>query len=281
MTAAYSVYNTTDNDGNPGYFDYYDQPSQNAKRLVYATMYLRKPATFQNASRNSCGEHFNCTYEISFEAPGYKCDELADSSNPDVGNSPIHLSDLAPEGPYIYHAIVDEGEYKMPQTETGEHGIPKNKPWPESLGFFEAEPVLWIGHTYKDDSPHKKREAVYESKIFKCVAHHTNYTFQMQYTDTNQNYTCKHKDFLRPLVDTTLTPDPTNSTQFRATPESNFITPKGDVPTYKRTASYHALGQLFRGFLAGSLSKKKNLFFTHSDISITKVRSFKPTFAVH
>ncbi|KAJ4301677.1 hypothetical protein N0V90_003770 [Kalmusia sp. IMI 367209] len=279
-------YNTTNFKGEEGYFDYYDRPSQNAKRLAFASMYLKEAPVGVNASINSCGDRFNCTYEINFEAPGYKCDLVADSNHPDAGDAPFGLDMLAPQREYIYYAVVDQGDYKMPQTQTGQYGIPIHEPYPESLGVFDAEPILWIGYaiktteTYKADDPQKYRDwgVVHEPKIYKCVAYNTNYTFELTYTDTRQEYKRKQRDFLKPIVDTTLTPDSRNSSEYTASPSSNFVSPKGDVPTYKRTSSYHALMQLLRNFLGGSVSWHAGLFVTKSDISETRLMNAERTY---
>lgn len=279
-------YNTTNFEGDDGYFDYYDRPSQNAKRLVFASMYLKEPAVGTNASVNSCGAGYNCTYELNFEAPGYKCDLYADSNHDGGGDAPFGMDQLAPKSNNIYYAVVNQGDYKMPQTETGAHGVPLHQPFPESLGVFDFEPTLWIGYaintgqTYQADAPeeYKRWGTVHEPKIFKCVAYHTNYTFEIGYQDTKQNYTIKQRDFLRPVVDTTLKADAQNVTQGTASPSSNFISPKGDVLTYKQTAAYHAIMQLLRNFLGGSISYSKGLFVTNSDISETKLMDRKTTY---
>ncbi|KAF2451460.1 hypothetical protein P171DRAFT_425961 [Karstenula rhodostoma CBS 690.94] len=272
-------YNTTNFEGEGDYFDYYDRPSQNAKRLVFASMYLKEPAVGTNASINSCGEGFNCTYEINFEAPGYKCDLYADSTHADAGDTPFSMDVLAPKGDNLYFAVVDQGDYKMPQTETGAHGIPIKKPFPESLGVFDVEPTLWIGYVintrrpWPADAPeeYKRWGTVHEPKLVQCVAYHTNYTFKIDYLNSKQNYTRIQRDFLRPIVDTTFNADSRNSSEGTASPSSNFVSPKGDVQNYKRTAASHAIMQLLRNFLGGSVSYSRGLYVTSSDISETKL----------
>ena len=168
--------NTTDVKGEqPGFFDYYDQPSKNGKRLAVTSIYLSKPATNPNASLNACGERWNCTYTMNFEAPGYKCDDVASSSNPDVGTAPFNLSVLAPQGDAIYYASTDLNDYMDPQIETGDNGVPIPKPpYPDSLGVFQSEPVLWIGHSvktnklYDDDSPYKRQRLVDAHLLLSC-----------------------------------------------------------------------------------------------------------------
>jgi hypothetical protein len=230
----------------------------------------------------SCGERWNCTYEIKFQAPGYKCDEIASSSQPDAGPAPFNLSKLAPEGTNIYYADVSTKDYRRPQVDTDDRGVPvKGPPYSDLLGVFQSEPVLWIGHSAKTSKPYDKSspyaakwETVHEPKIFKCVSHHTDYTFQMKYNDTVQTHTRKARDFIEPLVDTTALRDKVDNDvdNVVASPEANFIRPI-DAEKYKETASYHGMNQLLRNFLMGTISKNdsKAYVVTKSDISETRL----------
>jgi hypothetical protein len=47
-----------------GYFDYYDQPSKNARRLAFSSVYMQKPQPRENASSVFCGSGWNCTYPM-------------------------------------------------------------------------------------------------------------------------------------------------------------------------------------------------------------------------
>ncbi|KAF1955760.1 hypothetical protein CC80DRAFT_516696 [Byssothecium circinans] len=286
--ASLVFWNTTNLKGEQaGFFDYYDQPSKNGKRLAVTSVYLNKPATNPDASLNSCGERWNCTYDMTFEGPGYKCDDVASISKPDAGAAPFNLSVLAPQGDSIYHASTDLNDYVSPQIETGDDGVPIPKPpYPDLLGVFQSEPVLWIGHSiktkenYPDDSPYKKKwGTVHQPKIFKCVAYHTNYTFQMRYSDTQQYHTRKQRDFLYPVIDTTVSIDPKNNSKYIASPRSNFISPRNDVEKYKRTATYHALGALLRNFLRGQIIKTTYIV-TRSDISESRLMNAKTSYPV-
>jgi hypothetical protein len=281
-------WNTTDRKGETeGWFDYYDQPSKNAKRLAVTSVYLNKPATDRNASLNSCGERWNCTYTVNFLAPGYKCDDVADSSKPDVGAAPFNLSKLAPQGDMLYYAATDMNDYMNPQIETDNFGVPTPKPpYPDLLGVFESEPVLWIGHSVKTSTPYDKSSPyekqwgnVHEPKIFKCIAHQTNYTFEMYYNDTIQNCARKQRDFLYPLINTTVSLDPKDSSKYVANPATGYVRPNADVERYKMTASYHALGALLRNFLRGSISKG-DYYITKSDVSESRLMDAKTSYPV-
>ncbi|CAI6275134.1 unnamed protein product [Periconia digitata] len=274
--ASLVYWNTTDIEGKKdGWFDYYDQPSKNAKRLAVTAVYLKKPATDPLASLNSCGERWNCTYSLNFVAPGYKCDEIKNPNNPTV-NAPFNYSTLAPQGDMIYYASTDLNDYMNPQIDTNENGIPiPEPPYPKSLGVFQSEPVLWIGHSvnttepYPSGSPHAKWVNVHQPHIFKCVVYQTNYTFELHYNDTVQTHKRLQRDFLHPIIETTVSIDPTNSSKVTASPESNFVVPS-DREKYKYTATYHSLGALFRNFLRGHIIKTKYPV-TKSDISESRL----------
>jgi hypothetical protein len=273
---AMSYYNTTDLAGTKeDYFDYYDQPSKNIRRLAISAAYLRRPQPREQAALSFCGQGWNCTYTINFMGPGYKCDDLTDSPTDDA---PFQLNQLAPNGNFTYVANVDQNEYKSPQIDTVD-GVPKQgPPYPASLGVFESEPILWIGYakktntSYPDDSPYaKKWKVVHEPKIFKCVMHHTNYTFEMNYIPS-QTAVLKQRDFLDPVIDTTLKQNLGNNSDWVAFPESNFISPSKDPQAYKLTAAYHSMGAILRSFLRGSVEKTTDVFLiTKSDISETRL----------
>lgn len=267
-------YNTTDPDGmQEGYFDYYDQPSKIARRLAFSSAYLKQAQPREKAAAEFCGQGYNCTYSINFIAPGYKCDDISDAVPSDATFS---IDQIAPKGDLIYHAEVDQGDYKRPQAPTTE-GVP-DPGYTTALGVFESEPVLWIGYVentttkYPEDSLYAKKWIwVHEPKMFKCVMHHTNYTFDMRYRPT-QNATLKQRDFLYPVIDTTLSSDRDNNSTLIATPESAFISPHDNTTTYKLAAVYHSMGAMLRSFLRGDIEKTSDTFIvTRSDISETRL----------
>ncbi|KAF3003490.1 hypothetical protein E8E13_004348 [Curvularia kusanoi] len=267
-------YNTTDPTGKePGYFDYYDQPSKIARRLAFSSAYLKEPQSRKKAAVEFCGTGWNCTYPINFIAPGYKCDDVSDAKLPDA---PFGIEQIAPQGDFIYHAEVDQGEYKRPQAPTTE-GVP-DPGYPASLGVFESEPVLWIGYAentstkYPENSQYAQKWIwVHEPKMFKCVMHYTNYTFEMRYRPL-QNATLKQRTFLYPVVNTTTQASNNNDGTYNATPSSAFISPRDNTTMYKFTAAYHSMGAMLRSFLRGDIEKTSDTFIiTHSDISETRL----------
>lgn len=274
--ASMSYYNTTDLDGKQeGFFDYYDQPSKNVRRLAISAAYLKRPQPRDNAALTFCGQGWNCTYTLNFIGPGYKCDDITNSPPDDA---PIKINKLAPNGNFTYLAEVDQNDYASSQIDTVD-GVPKQgPPYPASLGVFESEPILWIGYanktntSYPDDSPYaKKWKVVHEPKMFKCVMYHTNYTFNVSYRPI-QTTRLIQRDFLLPLIDTTLQPQTgSNASAWIASPSSKFVRPQ-DPEVYKLTAAYHSMGSLLRNFLRGSVEKTTDVFvITRSDISETRL----------
>ncbi|KAI4645679.1 hypothetical protein J4E93_005256 [Alternaria ventricosa] len=134
------------------FFDYYDQPSKNARRLAFSSVYMQKPQPRENASTVFCGSGWNCTYTISFVGPGYQCEDVDDTGESDA---PFALSELAPNGSLIYAADVDQGDYgyQDPANDTA------------SLGVFKNEPNLWIGYAINTSEPYSHgAEPEYKAK---------------------------------------------------------------------------------------------------------------------
>jgi hypothetical protein len=290
-----SYYNTTDtNATTPGWFDYFDQPSKNAHRLVVMSIYSRKPIPRDNAALQSCGANWNCTYNVDFTGPGYKCEGLAsgvDSNTTELAGlgAPFNTSSLAPAGINIYQAVVDEGDYLDPQLPIDSHGqLQQGPPWPEDLGIFKTEPILWIGYSVNTDEPLPK-DSPYAGKwnttmipkIFSCKLYETQYSVQFNYAGGQQSTTVVKRTFLSPVINTSLVKFPNGTlNSSNILPPSNFIRPNKDVPLYKLTAAYHSVGSLFRNFLKGTIQGQHAEWpITFSDVSETRLidqRNFYP-----
>jgi hypothetical protein len=260
-------YNTTNISSiQEGGFDYFDMPSMDITRVSLMTAYslMDHPLDRPDARSHSCGGDFNCTYTTSFVGPGYKCEIVADSAEDDAKlaamGAPFNTSDLTPRGRHVYLADVDEGEYSRPQyPNLGAGGVP-NGDIPQDLGVFKAEPVLWIGYSINStvklapDDPYAKNwTARYDPHIFRCVHYETRYTVLYNYTDpffkTSLSY-----EYLSPVVDTNFTRFDNGTTDYtNPQPSENFISPRTDIPRYKKTAAYHAMGQSMRKFLRGKI----------------------------
>ncbi len=111
----------------------------------------------KNASVDSCGAGWNCTFHVAFTAPGYKCTELASG----VGSQPANLTQqsgvavppfgtdvLLPRGSYAYYAHATGGEYATTQlADLGLGGVPNTPPpYPPHMGAIRTEPVIWVGY---------------------------------------------------------------------------------------------------------------------------------------
>ncbi|EXK79518.1 hypothetical protein FOQG_15877 [Fusarium oxysporum f. sp. raphani 54005] len=272
-----SIFNTTnierplkDEEFTATSFDYWTEYNTRYKLLVDRTVNLRQAAVRENAGQEMCSEGWNCSYVVSFVAPGYKCEEVASGVRSQVRKlggsaSPFNTSIIAPEGNYTYMAVTDQGEYGEQQIRSGDAGSPLQKPpYPSNLGAFRAEPIIWVGYATVDDLSKKQPQRsekgfddAYTPVIFGCEHYEVNYTVQFNYTGGTQSYDIKHRDYMRKVVNTTFLPgekDPDKRLldRTKATPEQNYVLPS-DPRNYRRVAAYHAIGQVFRSYLEGTL----------------------------
>ncbi|KAF2826385.1 hypothetical protein CC86DRAFT_394370 [Ophiobolus disseminans] len=281
-------YNTTDVQAKtPGWFDYYDQPSAELKRIALLMAYSTNeyPNVKATGRQDACGGNANCTYEQSFVAPGYQCEEVTDRAL-DLG-APFNTSVLVPNGRNLYHAEVDHGAYLQPQNavfEDGPGGIPIGEP-PEDLGVFKSEPYLWIGYAVNstvrlasDDPFIRNWTHRYVPHIVRCTHMETKYTVTWNWTEP-LFHTTVQREYLNPIVNTELTRLGNGSISGDPQPSSNYISPRDDVARYKRVASYHAVGSMFRQFIRGTVDLVAPLpgpsyALVYSDI--TKTRLVQP-----
>lgn len=257
-------WNTTDLSATTsGWFDYYDQPSADLKRISLMAGYSLKnePLNRDDARRASCGGDFNCSFTISFEAPGYNCQLFAqgteDSEPLAATGQPINSSLLSPLGDDVYRTEVDIGNYLRPQQADGglspKGGVP-NGEYDDLFGVFTHEPVLWIGYSVNSsvlidpNSPLAQNWThQFNQYIYACRHYDTNYTVDFNYTGPFMTRNVSN-EFLRPVVDTNISQSTGNPE-----PQSNYISPRTNVAHYKRTAAYHAMGERLRHFLRGTV----------------------------
>jgi hypothetical protein len=284
--------NTTNRNAEaPGRFDYYDQPSAESVRIALLLAYsnMNHPNVKQGARQDACGGSFNCTYEQTFVGPGYQCMEVAKGIN-DTGRlkelgAPFDMTKLVPTGSEVYHGNVDLGAYARPQNavfEKGPGGYPIGAV-PDDLGVFKSEPVLWIGWSYNttvwlanDDPLTLNWTHHYQPQIIRCVHMETEYTVQWNYTEPAFQRTTSRK-YLRPVVDTNITLFENGTQNFNIEPQpvENQISPRTNVPRYKLTAAYHAIGDKFRDFLRGHVDlepPKPDKYYATVYSDITKTR---------
>lgn len=281
-------YNTTDIAGTaPGWFDYYDQPSAELVRvgLLLAYSNADRPNMRQDARRNACGGEYNCTYEQTFIAPGYQCEEITGADKLAGLGAPFNLTQMAPQGRASYYAEVDLGDYKKPQADDfrkGPGGVPVGEA-PESLGVFKSEPVLWIGYTVNSTERLPPNDPLatrwthrFDPHIVRCVHMETKYTIQWKFIEPSITSTTK-REYLNPIVDTNFTLGIDGLTNYTADPEptQNYVSPRDDVGLYKKTAAYHALGEMFRKFLRGHVDVEPPLpgpYYSQVYSDVTKTR---------
>ncbi|KAL2189407.1 Formylmethionine deformylase-like protein [Thermothelomyces heterothallicus CBS 203.75] len=254
---------------NETFFDYWTESSPQLELVAAQSALTGAVIPRRDAGLETCGGGWNCSYVISFTAPGYKCSELARGRRLDEDalkrqGVPFNAGELAPNGNYGYLAVVDEGEYASNQVDVFPGGIPKMKPpYPKHLGAFRTEPVLWIGysaHTGQGKPPENRTvpgwDTAFEAAVVRCEHYLTNYTVRFNHTFSEQVTTVLKRDYLRPIINTTFVPgrNATDGTKDNTTavPESNYVLP-ADVENYRVTAAYHSLGKRMRAYLGGQI----------------------------
>lgn len=285
-------YNTTDPTAKTeGWFDYYDQPSAEARRiaLLFAYSGMDHSNVMQNGRNHSCGGNFNCTYSQKFVAPAYQCIEVAKGIN-DTGrlkefNAPFDTTILAPTNKLVYHADVDLGNYARPQDaifKKGTGGIPVGEP-PKDLGVFKHEPIVWIGYSFNTTLPIPKSEPLslnwthyYEPRVIRCEHMETEYDVMWNWTEPFF-HSMHTRKYLKPVLDTNITlfANGSQDTSVEPQPAENHVSPRNDVATYKRIAAYHALGELFRDFVRGHVDLAPPLpgpYYAQVYSDVTKTR---------
>ncbi|KAH6876065.1 hypothetical protein BKA58DRAFT_311834 [Alternaria rosae] len=285
-------YNTTDIPGTaPGWFDYCDQPSAELRRIALLLAYSNadRPNIRQDARQDACGGPYNCTYEQSFTGPSYQCEEIArsidDAERLEELGAPFNMSILAPQGRFVYYAEVDNGEYARPQADNfrkGPGGIPDGK-IPVDLGVFKSEPALWIGYAFnstvklaEDDPLAERWTHRYDARIIRCTHMETRYTVNWNFIEPFFNSTVK-LEHLRPIVDTSFPRGVDGKIDYTLNPgpAEKYVSPRDDVGLYKKTAAYHAVGDMFRDFLRGHVDLEPPLpgpYYAQVYSDVTKTR---------
>jgi len=272
-----SFWNTTkpENEDPSGWFDYYTGPHPRYAQTATLSAFLNQVVERRNASFDTCGSAWNCTFEIKFTAPGYKCTELASG----VGSNAVNLTQqsggaeppfgtdlLLPKGTFAYYAFASGGDYSMTQmTNLNPRGVPASAPpYPKHLGALRTEPVIWIGYVVPTRpglrQPNNASDPAFSTaftpKMFACEHYETAYTAVFNFTDGKQVARVTNRTFLAPVINTTYVPglqanDGTNDNT-TAVPEDNYILPT-DVARYRRTAAYYSLGVILRAFVNGTV----------------------------
>ncbi|KAK3687593.1 hypothetical protein B0T22DRAFT_489454 [Podospora appendiculata] len=255
---------------NETFFDYWTSSSWQTALVATLSAYSGKVVPRENASVETCGDGWDCRYNITFVGPGYKCDEIARGRDDNTQkladiNAPFNTNDLLPDGDYGYLAHATLGDYSTVQIDADPGGMPKmDPPYPKDLGAFRTEPVLWIGHSDLVNTstpvPEARTDAAWNASftpvIFRCEHYVVNYTVQFEHTQSNQATTVLSRTYLHPVINTTYIPgldaDDGTKDNITATPRANYIHPL-DVDRYRVAAAYHSLGSQLRAHINGSI----------------------------
>lgn len=246
-------------------------------QMFSATTALQRPYNNLDDTFVVCEKGCNCTVEIKFVAPAYKCQEQARGVGAQIrslqqesgeAHSPIDFNLLAPIGSYTYISNAGLGHYSNTQLKAVNFGgIPlMNPPFPENLGAFRTDPVVWVGYSEIVDSsvppflqenqafPFNRK--AWEPVLVACEHYEADYTVELRYIDGMQPRRIKERKLLSPTINTTFmegaTANDGTDDDTLAVPESNYIFPT-DVKRYKRTAAYYAMGSAFRERVDGAI----------------------------
>ncbi len=260
---------------NETFFDYWGGMSPPLEVIAAQSSLTRSVIPRPDVALDICGGGWNCSYTISFKAPGYKCTEVARGRNLNFTTLRqekgvlVNATNLIPQGNYSYIVDSTTSQYPVNQLQEGDvvkdsGGVPKMKPpYPKHLGAFRTEPVIWIGHSVYTGTgtPPKTTNATgwataFEGIITSCEHYLTDYTVRFNHTSTTQTTTVLKRDFLHRIIDTTYVHgvdalDGTNDNT-TAVPESNYVYPL-DVERYRLISAYHALGQEMRSLVVGDV----------------------------
>lgn len=142
---------TISNVSDPIFFDYWDSPQNFIKDHAQAVATLKRDVYMPDSSQKTCGPGWDCQYNITFTAPGYKCEEIFTGSSNQSKTSrgavpPFNESVLIPHGNFSYFTYASGGEYSSIQMDMDHLGlgghIRTQPPFPKDLGTFRTEPVI-------------------------------------------------------------------------------------------------------------------------------------------
>jgi hypothetical protein len=265
-----SMYNNTRTDDtihdafNSTFFDYWTGIMPSFDRVEILGHLLQDTVDTPNPSVDICGGGWNCSYTLSFVAPGYQCLTINDTQDPNLS---FNSSWMMPQGDYSYMVNATLGEYLDPQMDMLETEYFPNDTIPAHLGVFKTEPVIYAGVSEIVDPsiplPANRTSdgwnTAFRSTIYACTHHYTNYTIQFNHSLSGLTTEVLHREYLAKVVDTVV-----NSTAYVddgtrdhivAEPQSNYIYPL-DVQRYRLTGAYHAFGWKLRSYLDGWITHK-------------------------
>lgn len=232
--------------------DWFDQPSYNAFRIFT----LASLGHTFIPMKSPCPS-FNCTWSIKFDGPWYSCSEQTRETFEARGveRSNYTYESLAPVGEYVFFGENDSGEYERPQMNYNSNVL-------TTQGVFAKEPKLWFGWAENTTVPlsngsEYKDKWDFELKrhLLQCELQKVKYEVQFEYKNNvqiNKNIS----------VTGGIPINPENGDGIRP---SN--------PNYREYSAYHALGQLTRKQVIGSIKQgnRDDRVRTFSPISQTKL----------
>lgn len=267
-----SQWNTTSSDiTQPEWFDYYTAPSEPIRSIASMALKQQRAIYSSGVSNTTCGPEFDCRYNVSFVGPGYKCTPVKilpsqDTNSTQMASPPFDESILIPRGNYSYYVYATGGEYSMAQmanVSTG--GIPVDgPPFPQHLGAFRTEPVVWVGYSVITGSgplPQTREfpgwDDYYTAQLYRCDMFETRYTVDFDQYQGRQSTRVRARDYLKPLINTTYIPemdanDGTND-DITAVPQNQYVYPNRDIGQYRYVAAFHSIGLVFRNFINGTI----------------------------
>ncbi|KAL2267404.1 hypothetical protein VTJ83DRAFT_4681 [Remersonia thermophila] len=291
-----SLYNSTVKDShhltepfNSTFFDYYTGSSLPVDLVAAQSVLTGAVIPRRHATLETCGGGWNCSYQITFVAPAYKCSVFAkgpafDMDQLMLAGAPQHFhpNNLMPNGDYSYLAETNAGNYARKQLDVAPGGAPLMKPpFPKHLGAFRTEPALWIGYSRltRPGKPPLNRtdpdwNTAFEAVVLRCEHYLANYIVRFNHTSSGQTTKVLRRDFLRPVINTTYDPltlavDDGTLDNTTAIPKSNYVLPVPDFETYRVVAAYHSLGSRLRAYLQGVI---QFLPFADPQTEATKTR---------
>ncbi|KAF6812499.1 hypothetical protein CPLU01_14880 [Colletotrichum plurivorum] len=289
---------TSNNESDEHFLEYYTAPTGYYEDFFDTVTYLQEPILHQKDVYKVCEKGWNCTVEIHFVGPAFKCSEIIrgdegpgflqqSSGRADI---PFDVQDLAPTGNHTYIAKTLLGEYANPQLEVLSGGKPTMPPpYPKHLGALRTEPIIWIGYSeLKEDynftellgeNPDVQRPDAFTTVVIACEHFVANYTLETVYRDGVQTPNITAVDLISPIINTTYIPDreADDGTLDKtvAEPESSYILPQ-DTERYTRTAIYHSMGLMIRMILSGKIEGIKQSSDENNAIKVLKTNLIDP-----
>lgn len=264
--------NTTPDVTDPNFFDYWDQPNESIKHLANAVLIRDGP--MPDSSQKTCGEGWDCEFNITFVAPGYRCEHIPTGSSqrfktPRGAVPPFNESVLIPRGDFSYYSHASRGEYLAVQMDSSGSGgvITTKPPFPKDLGTFRTEPIIWVGYSTIVGSGEVPRnrtmpgwDGFFVPKMLYCEMFETEYTVEFKYVQQAQASRVLERKYIAPIINTTY--DPTTITldgtrdPITAYPKDRYVYPH-DTARYRYVAAYHSVGAAFRDIVNGTIDSKQ------------------------